>query len=159
MTPQIRAFRPEDSATLSTVYFKAVRDGAKAHYTARQRRAWAPDAKAPPDWAGKLAVLDTLVAEVDGEIAGFMACTYDGYIDLAFVHPQWMRRGVAQALYEETHFRARTRALPRLTAHASHLARAFFARNGWQIDGTERVERNGERLQRFTMSCQILPPD
>ena len=157
MNVDIRAYSPgadSEAATLFAIFVEAVRDGAADHYTLAQRQAWAPDANTPALWPDKLAELHTLVAEVDGEIAGFIAATPQGYIDLAFVRPRWMGRGVAQALYDCVVERAHRFGLTRMTTHASHLARPFFARQGWQVDATEMIDRNGETLTRFAMSVE-----
>jgi len=158
MSVQIRPFHSRDATALYAVYVEAVHIGAADHYTHAQRLAWAPGQPMPDSWPDKLAALDTWVAEVDGNIAGFMAVTKGGYIDLAFVRPRWMGRAVAQAVYERILERARRTGLPRLTAHASHLARRFFARNGWQVDATEIIDRNGESLTRFAMSLTLEGP-
>ncbi|MCF6232735.1 MAG: GNAT family N-acetyltransferase [Rhodobacteraceae bacterium] len=150
---------PGEGATLYGVFFEAARIGARDHYTEGQRKAWAPFDEMPNGWADKLAQMQTWVAEVDGEIAGFMGMRTenhpDGYLDLAFVRPRWMGRGVAQALYGIILERARARGLTRLTTHASHLARPFFARQGWRVDYPETVERDGETLERFAMSLDL----
>lgn len=136
MIVQIRRYHSQDAATLYAVYVEAVQIGAAAHYTHAQRLAWAPDRPMHRDWPDKLAALDTWVAEADGEIAGFMAVTKTGHIDLAFVRPRWMGRHVAQAVYERVVERARHADLPRLTT-------------------PETVDRNGETLTRFAMSLSL----
>jgi len=158
---RVRAYHPDtcgEAATLFAIYVEAVRIGAKGHYSEAQRLAWAPHTDMPEGWPDQLARLETYVAETDGEIAGFMAWEPTGYIDLAFVRPRWMGRHVAQALYDCILGRARRNDLTRLTAHASHLARAFFARNGWRVDYPEQIDRAGEVLSRFAMSLDLGEP-
>jgi len=155
----IRAYHPDDAATLFAIFVEAVRIGAATHYTPAQCLAWAPDTDMPSNWPDRLASLETWVAKADSEIgceiAGFMAATPQGYVDLAFVRPRWMGRSVAQALYECVLERARRDKLTHLTTHASLLARPFFARQGWQVDATEMIDRNGEVLRRFAMSVNL----
>ena len=158
MNVRVRPYLRQDAAALYAVYVEAVQIGAADHYTLAQRLAWAPDQSMADDWPDKLAAMDTWVAQADGDIAGFMAVRPDGYIDLAFVRPRWMGRAVAQAVYERVVERAQRAGLPRLTTHASHLARSFFARNGWLVDHTEIIDRNGETLTRFAMSLILEIP-
>lgn len=157
MNVRIRSCHAGDAPPLFAVFTEAVRTGAASHYTAAQCAAWAPLDTMPASWPDLLAALDTRVAESGGEIAGFMAATPDGYVDLAFVRPRWMGRSVAQALHDDLLERARARGLTRLSTHASHPARRFFARNGWQVDHPETVDRNGEQLERFAMSLTLDP--
>ena len=162
MNVRLRPYDPQrkgEDAALYDIFFEAARTGARDHYTDAQRRAWVPHRNMPNGWAGKLAQMQTWVAEVENEVAGFMALREDsqsdGYIDLAFVRPRWMGRGVAQALYGIILERAHAGGLTRLTTHASHLARPFFARVGWRVDYPETVEKDGEALERFAMSLEL----
>lgn len=156
MNLSVRRFRPGDAAALAQIFFLAVHQGAAGHYTAAQRRAWAPAPPATPAWADKLSRGHTLVAERDGMLAGFMCATDEGYVDLAFTHPDHLRQGVASTLLTDHETRARALGLERLTTHASRAARPFFAAHGWQVDAPERVDRRGEMLERFAMSKPIV---
>ena len=154
MIPPVRPFRKADAEGIHAVFRAAVREGSAGRYSEAQRMAWASADSMPESWPGWLDGMDTLVAE-DGEgIAGFMAATAEGYLDMAFVHPRWMGRGLAQALYDPLLAKARARGICRMTAHASHLARPFLARNGWRVDYPETVTRNGVALDRFAMSLE-----
>ncbi|NIZ59504.1 GNAT family N-acetyltransferase [Sedimentitalea sp. CY04] len=155
MSVTIRAYHPDDARTLYSIFSEAIHKGTVAHYSAAQRQAWAPSADMPDWWPDSLAKLETWVAEAGGEIAGFMCATPQGYVDFTYVRPRWMGRSVAQALYDITLERARGRNLTRLTTHASLMARPFFARQGWQVDEMEIVDRNGEQLKRFAMSLTL----
>jgi len=158
MTVTIRAYHPHDAATLATILYQAVHHGTAKHYTPAQQQAWAPNAEMAAQWPDRLAALEVWVAEANNEIAGFMAATAQGHIDFAFVRPRWMGRYIAQSLYEIILEQARRANLPRMTTHASLLARPFFARQGWQVDEMETVDRNGEQLRRFAMSITLGAP-
>lgn len=151
----LRPYRAEDRAACAAVFFRAVREGAAGAYDAAQRAAWAPE--------GPVAGLDRLrdqwclVAERDGAVAGFMAMTPAGYLDMTYVLPEEMGRGTAGLLYDALLAKARAAGLARLTVHASHLARPFLERRGWRVEAPERVERNGQTLERFAMSLALGP--
>ena len=159
MSVSIRAYRPDDAETLYSIFFEAIHDGTNGHYSKAQQHAWAPWADMPAWWPARLAELEIWVAQADGEIAGFMCATPQGYVDFTYVRPRWMGRSVAQALYDITLERARSRNLTRLTTHASLMARPFFARQGWQVDEMEIVDRSGEQLKRFAMSLTLEASD
>lgn len=158
MTLRLRPYHEGDSDTLFAIYVDAVRNGTRDHYSEAQRRAWAPTTTPPPLWAARLGGYDTDVALLNGEIAGFMATSAEGYVDLAFVRPCMARRGVGQALHDALLKRASARGLTRLSTHASHLAKPFFARNGWQVEAPEQIDRNGVTLERFAMERHLSPP-
>lgn len=153
---RLRPYCMGDAAATANLFHRAVREGARAHYSEAERQAWSPAPPEGPAWAERLQRAETLVAEsADGTLAGFMSLTEAGVLDLAFVAPEWMGRGVAGQLHDALIGRARARGLTRLTTEASHLARPFFARRGWQLEAEQQVERRGVRLTNFRMSLRL----
>jgi putative acetyltransferase len=134
------------------VFFRAVREGAAAHYSQAERQAWAPGEEMPGNWPDWLARETTFVAEADGRIIGFMVLEGDGLLDMAFVEPEAMGQGVADLLLSEVLAEAGGRGMVRLRTEASHLARRFFLRHGWREEARLVVEKRGERLVNFRMS-------
>lgn len=138
----------EDVATLLTA---SVHQVAASHYDEAQRAAWAPQ---PPDlerFQRRLAPLETLVAEMDSRLAGFLSYAPCGHIELLFVSPDFVRRGVASALFGQTELELAASGVKELTTEASLVARPFFERQGFSIVEEQAVERNGVFLRRFAM--------
>lgn len=157
MTVGIRTYRPEDRAACTRVFYRAVREGAKDFYDADQRAAWAPSPEPDPEDADKLLDQWCWVAERGDSIVGFMSLCHDGYLDMAFVLPEEMGRGTAAALYRPLLAKARAEGLTRLTVIASHLARRFFLKNGWQVERPEDLHADGQVYQVFHMVLAPLP--
>lgn len=151
----VRRYRDGDAPSVYEVFLQAVHEGAARHYSAAQRSAWAPLGEMPAGYPARLERMNTFVAEDTRGIAGVMAATPEGYLDLAFVRPNWMGRGMAQALYSPIIEDAQDRQITRMTTHASHLAKPFFLKNGWKVDGAETVLRQGVGLDRFAMSLTL----
>ena len=88
--PNIRPYRPEDRADAATVFYRAVREGAAAHYPATELAAWATSPE--PDWTQPDKLVDQwcFVAEDDGRMTGFFSMDDTGYLDMAFVIPEVM---------------------------------------------------------------------
>jgi len=154
---QVRPYRTEDRRAKALVFYRAVREGAAAFYDEAQRAAWAPDAE--PDWDSPDRQLDQWcwVAEDDSGITGFMSLEPGGYLDMAFVLPEVMGRGVAGALYDTLLRTAREHRLDRLTVRASHLARRFFEKQGWHVDAADLLEADGQTYETFLMSLTLGP--
>lgn len=151
----VRRFRAGEAEAVYTVFRRAVHAGAAAHYSAEQRRAWAPAAVVPESWPGWLARERTWVAERDGEILGFMLLQDDGLLDMAFMLPEWRGRGVSDALIGAVLAEARRLGLGRLRTEASHLARPFFLRHGWTEEARQEIERAGVTLVNFRMYLDL----
>lgn len=147
----IRRYRDGEAPALHRIFYKAVRHGTAAFYSDAQRRAWAPSSRMPERWNARLVEQFTLVATVEGRIVGFMSLADHGYLDLAFVLPDHKSSGVGSRLYTEIESEARHQKLHFLTTEASHAARPFFLRHGWQDVEKQTVERHGVALENFRM--------
>ena len=153
---EVRSFQPEDADRMGEVFHKAVREGAVARYDAEQVAAWSPKAPAGDRWAARLSAADTVLAEDAGVSLGFMTVDGSGYLDLAFVVPEAMGHGVADAIYAVVEGRARARGLRRLTTQASLMAEGFFARHGWTVTERQEVEIGGAVLKNAWMEKWLV---
>jgi putative acetyltransferase len=131
--PTIRPFQAKDRAATALVYYRAVREGAAGFYTAEQCAHWAPSPE--PDDAKPSKLLDqwAWVAEEGGQITGFMSLAHDGLLDMAFVLPEVMGKGTADALYDVLIAKAHAEGLPRLTVDASVYSHGFLKKRGWHV--------------------------
>ncbi|WP_417468945.1 GNAT family N-acetyltransferase [Maricaulis sp.] len=148
-----------DIAALTSVFYRAVREGAGPEYSTEQRAAWAP---APPEveaWDKRLTPQTVFVAELDGVIIGFMSLKTDGYLDLAFVDPEHIGHGVAQILYDRLESHAREAGLDRLYSDASARARILFERNDWVVDAEQTPVIRGVELHNYRMSKALTAAD
>ncbi len=128
----IRPYRPEDAPGLRQVFVRAVREGAASRYTPEEIARWLPDPAMPAGWGDWLGAHLTFVAE-EGALQGFMMLERDGYLNMAFVLPEVMGTGVADALLAEVLGAARGLGLTRLSVLASRHAQGFFRRHGWRL--------------------------
>lgn len=151
---QMIAIRPYSAQQLDAVidvFERSVRQIASRDYTPAQIAAWAPAQADRATWAARLSGDGVLVAELDGEIAGFASIDRQGHIDLFFVHPGFRRQGVARSLYEHVACWAMERGIAHLSADVSITARPFFERAGFRVQKSQEVERHGELLRNFFM--------
>ena len=95
---ELRAYTADDAKATSVIFLRAVRETARAHYSPEQVEAWAADHGDLDSWAAARAAAHTLLAIIDGHVAGFTDLDDHGYIDMLFVDPDFGRRGVASAL-------------------------------------------------------------
>lgn len=151
----VRGFLVGDTEATAQIYFDAVRLGTHDHYTENQRQAWAPRVPDGLEWRDRLTNQTTLVAECDDRVVGFMTLNDDGHIDLAFVAPAFIGKGVAKRLYDVILTEAVARGLSRLHTEASLLARPFFERQGWSVVKQQSVHTRGVFLTNFVMEKQL----
>jgi putative acetyltransferase len=147
----IRPYRESDLDALVSLFTASVHHLAASHYDADQRAAWAPR---PPDlgsWTKRFARLQTLVAEADMKVAGFISYEQNGHIDLLYTSPAYSRRGIALALYREAEARLSREGIPELFTEASSVARPFFERCGFRFVEEQCVQVRGVTFRRYAM--------
>ena len=106
-----------------------------------------PDAIHLP--ATQIALGEVLVAEIDGEIAGFAVLVDKGSsaeLDGLFVEPARWRQGIGAALIDEAVHVARHRGLSLVTVVAEPGAREFYEKCGFRLEG-EAETRFGPALR------------
>ncbi|WP_157968846.1 GNAT family N-acetyltransferase [Tropicimonas sp. IMCC34011] len=151
MDVRIRPLAPADYADAGRIFFCAIHEGTRAHYTSEQRRAWAGDTIDLDHWKARLATQTGFVAVEGGETVGLMTIDGDGLVDLAFVMPSCAGKGVGRTLLKACEAWAAEHGVSPLRTFASKAARPFFEANGWRVVAEETVERRGVELTRFRM--------
>lgn len=147
----IREFLEDDAIATAQIFFDAVRFGTTEYYDERQRKAWAEKVPDTDDWYKRLQSQYSLVAQLDTAPVGFMTLDDNGHIDLAFVTPDLIGKGVARALYEKIESEALRLSIRRLDTEASYLARRFFERQGWSVVRQQSVQKGDVSLTNFVM--------
>ncbi|MFK4448771.1 putative acetyltransferase [Caballeronia udeis] len=153
MQPVIRRYEAADLDAVLSVFLRSVRDVASRDYDAGQIAAWA---QADPDvWARRRLDRPTWVALIDDVITGFTDLESNGHIDMLFVDPACLRRGVASTLLDTVENAARAQRLAALHTDASITARPFFETRGFQAIRSQVVALRGQRLTNFRMEKRL----
>lgn len=147
----IREGSAADADACLDVYVDAIHNGTAGHYTRDQALAWAPPGASAEGLRASLEAGTTWIAVSATRAEGFLTVTSEGYLDFLFVRPDARAAGLTAALYVHLLDWARERNLNHLTTHASHLARSFLEKRGWQVIAGEAVERHGVVIERWKM--------
>ena len=149
--PMIRPYREADLEAVVRLFTASVHQLASRYYNAEQIAAWAPQAPDLNGWSARLASEETRVADIAGELAGFIAYETNGHIDLLYASPPYCGRGVAAALFRQAEAELAQRGVTELYTEASLAARGFFERCGFTVEAEQHVQRNGVTLRRYAM--------
>lgn len=147
----LRPFTSDDGPATLAIFRAAIRVTAAADYSPEQIEAWAGADVTQEQWRAKRASTDTVVAEIDGRVAGFTDLDDSGYLDMLFVDPELTRRGVATALLEWVLAKARDQGIPEIYTHASVTARPFFEHHGFTVTQQRHPVIRGVQLANFVM--------
>ena len=154
---KIRYYHPEDTAEIVSLFRDTIRAVNRRDYSDEQVRAWAPNVIDEAAWSESLAANHTLVAEIDGAIAGFADLRPDGCLHRLFAHKDRQGQGIATALVARLEAEARKRGLTRLTTEASITARPFFERRGFQVITRQEVQVRGQTFVNYRMEKALRP--
>ena len=149
----IRSYQRDDAAGTLAVFIAAVTETAAADYTVEQVQAWAqPQRRDVKTWHVAMQARNSFVATLGGELAGFSDVSPEGYIDMMFVSPRHLRRGVARHLLMHAETHARLVGAAQLSADVSITARPFFERHGFTVEAEQHPAKAGMELTNYKMS-------
>lgn len=145
---ELKPYTPQDLEAILALFYHTVHTVNARHYTPEQIEAWAdgrPDARR---WDASLRSHHSLVAWLDGEIAGFGDMDETGYLDRLYVHADHRGQGVATALCDALEGMS---GVSTFQTHASITARPFFEKRGYRVVREQQVERKGVLLTNYVM--------
>lgn len=144
---QIRRYEPGDVGELAELFYQTVHTVNAGDYTQEQLNAWADGNVDLKAWDRSLREHVSLVAVVDGVIAGFGDIDQTGYLDRLYVHKDHQGQGVAAALCDALE----QAAAGDVVTHASITARPFFEKRGYRVLRKQQVIRRGVSLTNYVM--------
>lgn len=147
----IRHYRDSDLDALLALFHDSVHRLGSRDYTDGQLAAWAPPRPDRAAWSSRLASGRTRVAEWDGRVAGFARAEANGGIDLLYVHPDCVRRGVGGERLRDSLGWLLEKGVNRAWAQASDTARPAFERHGFRVVERRTVVRGGVEIRNWTM--------
>jgi putative acetyltransferase len=157
MTPTLRPYLPADFDAVSLIFVESVAVLAEEDYSEGQRAAWIGLSQDEDAFAARLSGGLTLIADLDGEPAGFATLKDNAAIDLLYVHPEFARRKVATTLIEALERLAAARGGASLSVDSSDTARAFFEGRGYVAQRRNTVPIDDEWLGNTTMTKSLTP--
>ena len=153
----LRPALPADAPALAALFRASVEELAREDYSEAQVEAWAALADDEAAFAQRLASELTVVALVGGEIAGFASLKGADKLDMLYVHPAFVRRGVGSGLCEAMEKLAGARKAPVLTAEVADCAQGFFAARNYAAQQRNMVFLGDEVLGNTTMIKKLGP--
>lgn len=145
---KLRRYRSGDCAEMAKLFYDTVRNVNIRDYSAEQVCAWADGNVDLAAWDKSFSEHYTVIAEENGVIVGFGDITEGGYLDRLYVHKDYQRQGIGDAMCDELESYPDT---DELTVHASITAKPFFISRGYAVVKEQQVERRGVVLTNFIM--------
>lgn len=146
-----------DAADQAEVFYHAVMQGAAAHYSLAERKAWAHALpREGSAWAARQMLYTTLIAACDGRCVGFAELdTSANRVETLYVWPSLAGRGIGTTLLIHAERVLLEQGAEHIDIEASLVLHERLARRGWDVLSEQWVERGGEQLRRFAMRKPI----
>ena len=149
--PGLRPFLPEDTAIAAAIYVASIAELTGDDYNEAQQEAWAQNGDDEDKFGKRLASQLTLIGTLDGIPVGFASLKGADHIDLVYVHPNAVLKGIASSLIDALEKLAGARGATELTVDASDTALEFFMKRGYVATQRNSVPVHGEWLANTTM--------
>ena len=148
----LRPYLPADARRCAEIFRLSIAELAADEYDEAQRDAWASRADDEPAFAARLQGALTLLALIDGAVAGFASLKGTDEIDMLFVDPEFARQGAGGVLIEALTKLAQARGAKRLSVDASDSAKPLFERQGFSAERRNLVSIADQWLANTTMA-------
>lgn len=151
---KLRLYKSSDLQELSKLFSETVLTVNLGDYNEEQVEKWASSALKFTD--EKFFLNHTVVAENEkGEIIGYGMMDSTGYFDHLFVHKDYQRKGVAQAISENLESYAKSIGAKKITVHASITAKPFFLKAGYTVISSNEVKIDEVTFVNYKMEKEM----
>jgi putative acetyltransferase len=150
--------RPADAKRCAEIFRASIEELAAEDYDADQRDAWASRADDEQAFGARLASALTLLAVIDGEIAGFASLKDGEEIDMLFVDPEFARQGVGRTLLDALTRLAQARGAKRLSHRGERRRQAAVRAPKASPPRRRNLVRKGDQWLANTTMTKTLGP-
>ena len=152
---EFREYKNTDLHAVMDLFYVTVHEVNKNDYSEEQLDAIAPKDANEYHWEKSLEKNHTIVVEEDDKLIAFGNIGKTGYLDRLYVHPDYLRKGIASKLVEELDEYAKKHGSHVINVTSSITSKAFFESKGYAVIEEQINERRGERLLRYLMEKKI----
>lgn len=124
-------------------------------YTKEELDAWAPDNFDIRKFRANLSPCLNLVAFEKEKLVGFISMERSGYINRLYTHKDFLRRGIATALYNRAEEWAKEKGICEISLDSSKTAKSFYLKLGFKEAGIS-VINHGDVVFRNTVMKKVI---
>ena len=152
----IRDYQPQDSKALVKIFENAILAIDNRIYSTSQKQAWIGN-HSDEFWQHRFEKTLPFMAVIGDRVVGFIEFGFDdgiGEIDCFYIEPKFQQQGVGQALFEKVLEVAKLNDIKEIRVFASHIAKPFFAKQGFKVIRENSVVRSNVTLENWLMVKQ-----
>lgn len=139
----IRPARVGDATGIFTAHKRSIQELGPGHYSAEQVAAWFPDDRTADTYRERIInqSKNYIVAEINGAVAGFTSYR-SNEIDTMYVNPDFLRQGIASALYHHAEQLIKNNGYQNIWVIAALPAIPFYQKMGFCV-----IDEEGYKTQ------------
>jgi putative acetyltransferase len=149
---KVRKATLNDLTQILELFVGTVRSTCANEYTPQQIQEWVNSALNIERWGGFIKEQFFILAESNRQLVGFASLADGNHVHLMYVHKDFLRRGVASALYNALKEYSEQLGYSRLTVDASITARPFFESRGLSVTKVNQKPIGGFDITNYSMS-------
>jgi putative acetyltransferase len=151
----IRCATPDDLPEMKKLYVDTITAVCVGEYTTEQLTVWASSVEKTERWLDLVNMQVVFAATKDNVLVGFSSLENGCYIDFMYVHKDFQRQGIADALLNAVEAEAKKQGTSTLTSDISKTARPFFEKRGYKVLAEQVNMRKGIELINYKMSKDL----
>jgi putative acetyltransferase len=147
----IRRATYDDVDEILKLFRETLTSVCRSDYNREQIPVWVASAENKQNWLHRIKKQYFLIAELDDMITGFGSIENGDYIDLLYVHKDYLRQGIANRLLSELENVSGRMRKSLITADVSITAKPFFEKHGYKTIKEQKNILDGVEIINFKM--------
>lgn len=152
MDLKFRRAKLNDLEEMQELCVETIKSTCQNDYDPKQIDVWVSSVQKVERWKTFLTKQYILVAENEENIVGCGSLKNGNYLDLMYVHKEFLRQGIANMIFEKLKKKSLTLGFDKLTSDVSKTAVPFFETKGFKIIKENKNMINGVEIINYHMS-------
>ena len=133
MDLKFRQANLNDLEEIQELFVETIKSSCQNDYNKQQINAWVNSVENKERWKSILANQYFLIAEIENKMVGYGSLENGNYLDLMYVHKDFLRKGIAKMIFEKLKDKSIELGFDKLTSDVSKTARPFFETKGFKV--------------------------
>ena len=142
----------DDLEEMQELFVETIKSTCQNDYNKKQIDAWITSVENKERWKSILANQYFLIAEIDSKMVGYGSLENGNYLDLMYVHKDFLRKGIANMIFEKLKAKSLALGFDKLTSDVSKTARPFFETKGFNVIRENKNMMNDVEIINYHMS-------
>lgn len=148
----IRIAKLNDLEEIQLLFKETILNTCQNDYSFNERTVWSNAVEKTNKWEQSLKEEYFIVATLANKIVGFSSLKNKNYLNLMYVHKNYIRKGVATLLYKKIKEKSVALGFNRLQADVSITAKPFFEKMGFSVVHENKNNIENEILINYKMT-------